>query len=419
MREIKLASGPSLVRIVVICSIAQNCAMGIAFGSFGPLVMANEVHFHVSRTAISAAMSVLLLALAGLAPVLGGILERTSIRWAMILGAAMSAIAYCGLAVLSSFGAALVMYGLMGIGVCLVAILGPLALINRWCAKDRAKVLGVVNLPIFLFLVPSAVGALLSVHPRGEILGGFGAIFVLLIPLLLLLEDRPREDRQRPTQQRSAAFASDGVEASDPPRFPTRAVLANPAFWYISVGIGLMAGAGTAFVVHAIPFSMGRLMSLREASAILSVYAGTGIVGNLLLGWLADRVGPSVTLCMSALCQAFLWFGMLHSSGAALYVIAGLLGICLIPLATLHGAALSELYGAANISRAMGFSYTVKLPFLLGFAPCTALLFEHSGRYDLPFRVTAATLVVSAILFFITGWETHAKRKILHPATSP
>ena len=393
--------------------------MGIAFGSFGPLVIANEMHFHVSRTAVSAAMSVLLLTLAGFAPILGGILERTSIRRAMILGAALSAAAYWGLAVLSSFSAALVMYGLMGIGVCLVAILGPLALISRWFAKDRAKMLGLVNLPICLFVVPSAVGALLSVHTRGEIMGGLGTIFLLLIPLLLLLEDRPRDDCQRPIQPRSTAVAPDLIKAKDPPRISTHAILANPAFWYISVGIGLMAGAGTAFVVHVIPFSMGRLMSLREGSAILSVYAGTGIVGNLLLGWLADRVGPSVTLSMSALCQALLWLGMLHSSGAALYVIAGLLGICLIPLATLHGAALSELYGAANISRAMGFSYTIKLPFLLGSAPSVALLFEHSGGYDLPFRVTAGTLVISALLFFITGWEMRGKRRILHPATSP
>lgn len=417
MHETKLISGRPLLRVVVVCSVAQNCAMGIAFGSFGPLVIANEMHFHVSRTAVSAAMSVLLLTLAGSAPILGGILERTSIRRAMILGAALSALAYWGLAVLTSFSAALVMYGLMGIGVCLVAILGPLALINRWFVKDRAKILGLVNLPICLFVVPSVVGALLSAYTRGAILVGLGAIFLLLIPLLLLLEDRPQEIYQRASQIRATPVAADLVNALDPPKLPTRAILANPAFWYISVGIGLMAGAGTAFVVHIIPFSMGRLMSLREGSAILSVYAGTGIVGNLLLGWLADRIGPSLTLSASALCQALLWLGMLHSSGAGLYVIAGVLGICLIPLATLHGAALSELFGAANISRAMGFSYTVKLPFLLGFAPSVALMFEHSGSYDLPFRVTAGALVISTVLFSITVWEKRGKREILRPIT--
>jgi MFS family permease len=403
------------LRVVVICAVAQNCAMGLAFGSFGPLVTANELRFHVSRAVVSTGMSVLLLALAGLSPVLGGILQKYSIRNCMIFGAALSALAYWGLAVLTSFGAALVMYGLIGIGVSLVAILGPLAVINRWFLSDRAKILGVVNLPICLFVTPAAVGVLVSVYTRGAILVGIGAIFLLLIPLLWFLVDRPEQIGLLPLQADSADTVRGTIKPVEIPILSTRAILSYPTFWFISVAVGIMAGSGTAFVVHAIPFSMGKLMSLREGSALLSVYAVAGIFGNLLLGWIADRLGPPMTLILTSLCQALIWFGMLHASSGQLYVLAAFLGICLIPMATLHGAALSELFGATNVSRAMGFSYTVKLPFLLAFAPFVGLLFEHSGSYDLPFLATAGSLVIAGMFFAVALWEVRKQRRSLQP----
>jgi MFS family permease len=386
-----------LLLTVLICCVAQNCAMGLAFGSFGPLVTANELRFHVSRAVVSTGMSALLFGLAGLSPVLGGILQRNSIRNVMIVGTALSALAYWGLAVLTSFGGALVMYGLIGIGVCLVAILGPLSLISRWFSSDRARMLGIVNLPIVLFLTPAAVGALLSSYSREAILAGIGVIFLLLLPLLFFLVDQPEQTAQLPAHIGGPYTGPDVGNLEEIPLQPTRAMLSNPAFWFISIAVGIMAGSSTAFVVHAIPFSMGKLMSLREGSTLLSVHAVAGIFGNLLLGWIADRVGPPMTLILTSLCQALLWFGMLHVGASELYVLAAVLGICLIPLVTLHGAVLSELFGATNISRAMGFSYAVKLPFLLAFAPVAGLLFERSGNYELPFLATAGSLVIAGV----------------------
>jgi cyanate permease len=403
-------------RIVLVCAVAQNGGMGLVFGSFGPLLTTNEQHFHVSRAVVSTAMSVLVLTLAGLSPVLGGMLQRMSIRAMMMAGAAVTAFAYCGLAIVTSFGVALVMYGLIGIGVCVIAILGPLAMVNRWYLTNRARMLSIVNLPICLFVTPSAVAALLPIYSRSGILYGVAGIFLLMVPLLWLLVDRPEQVGQLARGGDSPDQPDASVKAIAMPLLSTGAILRDPAFWFISVAVGIMGGSATAFVVHSIPFSMGKLMSLRQASAMLSVYAFSGIFGNLMMGWVADRIGPLVTLVLTSLMQALLWFGMLQFSGISLFAIAGLLGICVIPLVTLHGAALSELFGAANISRAMGFSYSVKLPFLLVFAPLLGLLFERTGSYDLPFLVTAGTLIVAGVSFFLALFASRKQRGILATA---
>jgi hypothetical protein len=48
------------------------------------------------------------------------------------------------------------------------------------------------------------------------------------------------------------------------------------------------------------------------------------------------------------------WWGFLHVDGISLYVLAAVLGICIVPLVMLHGAAISQMFDAASVSRAMG-----------------------------------------------------------------
>jgi MFS family permease len=174
-------------------------------------------------------------------------------------------------------------------------------------------------------------------------------------------------------------------------------LLKRPAFWLLSLGIGIMAGAGTGFVVHIVPFGMSRQMPLQAAAALLSVYAGAGIGGTLLFGWICDRIGAPAALALSAFLQAALWWGLLLVDGTYLYALAGLLGICVVPLVTLHGAAIGQMFGMESVSRAMGYSYSIKLPFILGFAPALGLIFDRVGRYDLAFRATASLLAAAGV----------------------
>lgn len=245
--------------LVLLCLLAQNCVMGFAFGSFGPLLASTEQDFGVSRALATAGMSLITLALGGLSPVLGGWMERVSVRTGMAGGALLSAIGYVGLACAGSFAVALGMYGLIGIGVCLTAILGPLILISRWFDKNRGKVLSIVNLPILLFLTPYIVAKLLPHYGRAGLLSAMGAICALLALLLLRLVEPAPVAAQQAQPGVPAAQCASGAS-----------LLKRPAFWLLSLGIGIMAGAGTGFVVHIVPFGMSRQMPFasRRSTAV-------------------------------------------------------------------------------------------------------------------------------------------------------
>lgn len=401
-------------RILLLCFLAQNLAMGFAYGSFGPLLPSTEQHFGVTRAVATTGMSLITLAIGGLSPLLGSLMQKTSVRSAMIGGALLSAIGYWALAVLDSFSAALPMYALIGTGVCLTAILGPLTLINRWFASNRAKMLAILNLPIALFITPFLIADLLPNIGRFAILGGLGTAFLILIPLLLLIVDDPAHVGQAPRGSARTAGAAPASGAE--PSLPTRKILASPSFWLLSIAIGIMAGSGTVFVVHIVPFGMEQQMSLQSAAGLLSVYAGSGILGTLLFGWIADRLGPPNALVLTTFCQAILWWAILQVTGLPLYLLSGLLGICVVPLTTLHGAALSALVGPASISRAMGISYAIKLPFIFTFAPAAGYLFDLSGGYRLPFLITVALLAVACLLFVMMAMSIRRQAPALLPA---
>lgn len=379
-------------RVIAVCFLAQNLTMAMAFGTFGPMLASTQAHFGLSRAAAATGMSCILLTMGLFSPLFGALLQRVSVRSAMLAGALLSAVGYWSLAYTRSFALALVLYGLIGMGVSLLAILGPLVLINRWFAANRGKLLSCVNLPLGMFVMPYLVAVVLPQYGRTAVLSGIGSSFLLLGPILLLLAERPR---QMPAANDAPSHGAD-LEAT----LGTANILTNPAFWLVSLGIAVIAASGTAFVVHIVSFGMDKHMSLRSASALLSVYSGCGILGTLLLGWLADRIGSPATLMLASAALAVLWCAVLLVNTFTLYGVVALLGVFGVPLVTMHGAALSEMFTPAAVSRAMGVSFSIKLPFLFSFAPVAGLLYERSGSYELPFLIIASMLGASAVCFY-------------------
>lgn len=406
-------------RVVLPCFLAQTLAAGFAFGSFGPLLASTEQHFGVTRTVAATGMSLIMLAVGGLAPLLGGVLQKVSVRNAMICGAVLSAVGYLGLALLSSFGLALVMYGLIGTGVILLAILGPLTLISRWFKSGQGKVLSIVNLPIALFLTPFIIGELLPEYGRFAVLGGITTIFLLLIPALLLIVEDPVRIGQAPRgTEMDPGGAAAQVTINDRP-LSMREILASPPFWLLSIVIGVMSGSGTAFLVHIVPFGMERDLSLQTASGLLSVYAGAGIIGTLLIGWITDRIGPPSSLVLTTLCQALVWWGLWHVAGLPLFALAAIIGMCVVPVTTLHGAALSKLVGSASISRAMGISYAITLPFIFSYAPLIGFLFDKTGGYRLPFLMTAGILGIASLCSVLMIFAARKQKELFEVEAIP
>lgn len=395
--------------IVGLCFLSQNLSIGFAFGSFGPLLAATESHFGVSRAGASMGMSLINLALGGLAPFLGGLMQRIPVRYAMALGAVLSAVGYFGLATITVYPIGLVMFVLVGTGMSLTGVIGPLTMISRWFTTGRATILSIVNLPVALLTTPYLVGELLPQFGRSLILMWAAAFFLVLVPLLLLfLRDYPSQTLRTGNGVTNAASPADAGVAAP---MSSGDILRSRPFWLVSIAIGIMAGCGIVFVVHIVPFGVGQGMTIQTASKLLSVHAASGLIGVLIVGRLADRIGAPQVLVLTSLCQMLLFCALLMVKGTSLYLVAALMGMSAVPMMTLHGAALGALVPVSSISRAIGLSYAIKLPFLFAFAPLAALLFETSRSYALPFASCAAALALSCLLFVMIVFEAGRRNR--------
>ena len=389
-------------QVVLLCFLAQNMAMGLAYGSFGPLLASTETQYGVSRAVAALGMSSITLAIALASPLGAALLRVSSMRTLMVVGALMSAVGYGGLATGGPFGMALAMFVLIGAGVALLALLGPLTLVNRWFAHKTGRMLGFINLPIAVLIVPWVVAVVLPVWGRPAVLTMFATLFVLLVPLLFLLPANAsvtHEAEQRAVLSSANEHQGGSALPAGRHQLGFSQLAALPSLWLLSIGIAIVAGSATAFVVHAPLFGMSRFLSPAGASGMLSIYALAGIFGTLLSGFVADLIGPVRALAVAALLLTCLWGALSQAAGTLLFPLAAMLGLVTVPWITLHGTALGVLVGPGSVGRAMGVSYIIKLPFVFVFPPVVGALADRSGGYALPLAVIAGALLVSAILF--------------------
>ncbi|TNF04570.1 MAG: MFS transporter [Sphingomonadales bacterium] len=391
------------VRTVLVCMMANNFTLGLMFGSFGALLALNEQAFGEARDTISLGMSAFTTMMGLSALFMGGLVQKFTPRLALALGVSACCCAFLVLSLTSNLVVAFAMWGLLGFGTAMAAILAPVAIAAEHFPDRSGRILGLVNLPVVLFVAPWAITKLVPILGRD---GVYLLMAGLLAPVLLLALSLPSTRSGLTDAHRHSAGG-----------MPARLMMARSDFWLITLGIALIAGTGVAFTVHAIPYAETRGLPKPNAALMLSLYSGAGLAGVPLFGWLADKLGPPTALAISAALQSLCWFGLAISSPANFFVIAAVLGLATTPLTTLHGAAMAGLFGAASVSKAMGISFAVKLPFLFAISPAVAYAFVHLNDYR-PAILTVSASLLGAFLILVAGLLA-ARGRAFQPDNTP
>lgn len=382
-----LSSRTTGTSTILICMLANNATLGLAYGSFGALLIANEQAFGATRETISFGMSALAATLGLTALFMGDLVRRMTPRTAIAIGLASAACAFVGLGLTNSLGVALALWALLGFGTALAAILGPVEIAAEFYPARAGKMLGLINLPVILFVGPWAVTEALLVLGRQ---GAYLAMAVLMLPIIGLALKLPVNGNRGGA--RAAAHSST----------PAGAIFGRVDFWLITLGIAIIAGTGTAYVAHAIPFAQSRGLGVSTSALMMSVYSGAGLLGVPLFGWLADQIGAPRALALTAAVQCLCWGGLAMAPIDSFLFLSAALGAATTPLTTLHGAAMAQLFGTRGVGKAMGYSYAIKLPFLFSASPAVGYAYVQMADYRQAFLVVAACLF-GAVALLLAG----------------
>lgn len=119
-------------RMVVICFLLINVALGLNFSAYGALVGAIEEGFDTSRALASGGVSMLTLSMGLMSPVVGGLMRRFPLRLLMAAGIVLNAAGLAMSGLTDSIFVLLASYLLLvGPGFCLFAIIPCTSIIGN------------------------------------------------------------------------------------------------------------------------------------------------------------------------------------------------------------------------------------------------------------------------------------------------
>lgn len=384
---------PLALRMGAIAFLTQNLGVGALYGAYGLMMIPLEAKLHVGRTISALGVPLAGIGIAVLAPFVGGLASRLSLRLVMMAGALMAALGFALVAISASVPMFIFAYaGLVGPGICLSAVMPPQILTTRWFAVGRGRALGIVNGPLMMALLPLVAAPVLQSWGLDALFALLAAMMVVTFLLQFLVIDFP------PSASDPSGMDSAG-EAAAHPGASTSELLGSATYWKLTFNLCFLLASIVMIGSHLAPMAIGWRVSQTQAATLLGLYAGMAVIGSPLFGWVGDRIGGRAVLVLLAVDLAILFaLLLLHPSYPLLLVFAALMGLHIASVPASFALAISEQFGAESFARAYGISQFVNLPFSFGSVPLAAWIFERTGSYADALILHVGVLLLAAVL---------------------
>jgi predicted MFS family arabinose efflux permease len=400
---------PLAIRMGVIAGVAHNVVVGTVMGHFGLMLASAEQRMSVSAGQAALGIPLVLVGASIVAPFAGVIIARYSLRMILLIGALLAVGGFLLLGLTDSFPLYLLAYGLfLGPAMSLTGSIGPATLVTRWFTANRGLALGIVHLPIVIAVLPVPLNWFLELYGHVAAYLTLAAIVAIgLVPLTLLTVDHPpggEAPAPEPAEQRTA----DGS-------FSVWQLLARPRFWAICLAAIASMSSSVLLGSLLVPMGVSWGFSRAESALIQSIMSAVGILGSILFGWLADRLGGARTLAVIAFDCAILWLVLLiQPPFFVTAIVVGLIGM--------HGAgaipgtsrAITDAFGQASFSRGFGLNSMIALPFIAFAIIGSAGVYTATGSYAPALAAMAAFFAVAVVLALVAS----TGRKVEGPQAS-
>ncbi|MEQ8653657.1 MAG: MFS transporter [Kiloniellales bacterium] len=343
--------------------------MGVAItarSSFSLLYPEILAEFGWSRNVTAGAFSLGFLISTAMLPIIGVLMDRSGPRLIIPLGALLVILGYGLVTLIDSPWAFYATMGLLVInGSMAMSYIVHSMFLPAWFVRNRGLAVGIAfsGVGVGGYILMPVIQTIIDDHGwRTACLAMAGLIAVAIIPLNALFQrSSPQEMGLEPDG--GPAPRRDNRPAPDP--IVDRAwteidwTLGRAArtarFWWIAVGFFSALFAWYAIQAHQTQFLIEEGFSSLVAAEALGLVALFGIAGQIVTGWLSDRLGREIawSLAMLGFAACYLILVVMQGapSGTLLYTMIAFQGLLGYGLAVLFGAVMTEIFSGRHIAR--------------------------------------------------------------------
>ena len=383
--------------IVVVAAFLIMLVMFGVYYAFGVFFKPVLAEFGWTRVMTSGAFSLSWIVSGLLAIVMGRLTDRFGPRLVMTLCGFFLGLGYLLVAQISAVWQLYLFYGVIigiGMGGAFVPLMSTVA---RWFVKRRGMMTGIVVAGVGMgsLIAPPVASRLIATYDwrlSYIILGSIILVVVVLLAQLL---------RRDPTQVRQVPYSENEEQGFKPETegFSLKEAVCTKRFWLVSAMFGCFGFCALAIMVHIVAHATELGISAASAANILATIGGMGIVGRVVLGTAADRIGNRQAFIIGFIFMSAALFWLMPATEAwMLYLFAAVFGFGYGGCATSESPLVAELFGLSSHGLimgviALGFTSGAAIgPFLAGY------VFDFAGSYQVAFLVCAVTAVAGLIL---------------------
>ena len=352
-----------------------------------------QKEFGVDRAAISIAYTFMMLGFATGTIVIGRMIDRTSIVWAIVISGSFLGMGYLVSAYAPSLWVFSVAHGLL-LGIGAGGGFAPLmADISHWFEKKRGLAVVVVasgNLlggtiwPLFMNLTMPHLGW------RGTYMTIGLITMATMLPLSLLMRRRPSREAIIKSEARTEMARADlGLSTNK------------------LVALLMLAGFSCCVAmsmpqVHIVAYCGDLGYGVARGAEMLSLMLFLGIISRVGSGIVADKIGGTLTLLVGSFMQGLALLLYLYFDGlTSLYVISGIFGLFQGGIVPMYAVICREFLPPREAGARIGLVVSSTMFGMAFGGYVSGLIYDLSQSYGLAFM---NGLLWNGINLVIVGW---------------
>jgi MFS family permease len=384
----------------------------VGIGLYAPPVFLVPLqdHFGWSRAAVAGGSAAAALTAGGVAPLVGGLIDRYGSRKVMTAGALVMGSTFCLLGAIQSLWQLYVLNVIAGMGITCVAWIPNQTLISNWFDRKRGRAMGITLAGIGFggLAMPPLAGFLIAEFGWRAAFATLGSLALLIVVTVTLavVRTRPEEmgllpDGEPPDSREGRGAATEGgLEDAAAPGLSLGESARTGAFWILCLGHVLWTFGSMAQIAHLPAFLTDQGFAGQQAASYLAFAIGLSVIGRMSFGVLADRFTKKWIISAALLLHvlAALCLLRVHSFGALPGFVL-LFGMGIGGGAVLVPLLVGEYFGLRAFGKVLGV-ITISATLGAAIGPVvTGRIFDVTGSYQSAFVLHIVSFTAGAAVF--------------------